>query len=188
MPEVLRLDVTDTTAVLGAPAPVLDPATAAVVDQAAAEARRRGQREGEAAGRAAADRAVAGVVQAVAGLQAELAAQRGEATRASLEVAVRLAEAVLDATPPPDALALLDRVREAVAGLDDDHLEVRCHPDDHALLTGDGVVLDAQRCTLVADRSLKPGEARIVGTYGGAELTRQALLAAAIEVLAGGAT
>lgn len=186
MPEVLRLDIADgAVSQLGAPTPVLDPATAAVVEAAVARAQAAARREGEQAGRAAVDQAVAGVLAAVEGVRAEVAAQRADALRASLELAERLATAVLDATPPPDALAVLDRVREAAAGLDEDHLEVRLHPDDHAMLADAGVA-DA-RLTLTADRSLQPGDARLVGAYGGAELTRQQLLAAATDVLAAGA-
>lgn len=189
MPEVLRLEVSeDVGTPLGSPTPVLDPPTAKLVEQAAATARRQGRREGEKAGRAAADQAAKGVLDAVRSIQAELAAQRAEALRASAELAQLLATAVLDATPPPDALAVLDRVREAVAGLDDDHLEVHLNRDDHAMLTADESVFAGQRLTLVADRALKPGEARIVGSFGGAELTRAALLAAAMDVFAAGAT
>ncbi len=189
MPEVLRLEISeDVGAPLGSPTPVLDPPTARLVEQAAADARRQGRREGERTGRAAAEQAAKGLLDAVRSIQAELADQRAEAVRATAELAQLLATAVLDATPPPDALALLDRVRDTIAALDDDHLEVRLSRDDHAMLTADESVFAGQRLTLVPDRTLTPGEARIVGTFGGAELTRAALLAAAMDVLAGGAT
>jgi flagellar assembly protein FliH len=189
LPELLRLPVADGVHTLVAPAPVLDATTAAVVDRAVAAARAEAFREGEAAGRAAAvdaaDRAATAVVGALDGLHQEAVAQREEACRAVLELAVDLAGDVLGRTPPDDALAVLDRVRAVVAMLDDDPLEVRLHPEDHAaLLAAEAAV--GGRLRLVADPQVVPGDARVTGTWGGAELTRRALLAAAADARAEG--
>jgi flagellar assembly protein FliH len=189
LPELLRVPVTDAVHTLLAPTPVLDPTTAAVVEQAVAAARAEAYREGEAAGRAAAiaaaERAVAAVTGALDGLQAEAAAQRDAACRADLELAAELATDVLDRTPPDDALVLLDRIRAVVAMLDDDPLEVRLHPDDLAALEPTGGALDGRlRC--IPDPAVGPGEARIAGTWGGAALTRRALLDAAAAARAEG--
>ena len=183
MPEVLHVDIDDAQrTTLHGPDAVLDPATAAVVDAAVAHARDDAFREGERAGRDAARSELGRVAQAidatVSGLRADLDAQRDEATRASLELARVVAAAVLDATPPAEALAVLDRVREATAVLDDAPLTVRLHADDHRVLAD---LLDDDRLDLVADATVGRGDARIEGASGGADLTRQALLDAALD-------
>lgn len=194
MPEVLRLDVAaDAVRSLTGPTPVLDPTTAAVVEQAVAEAQRRAYAEGEAAGRraavdeatSAATRIVTALGGAIDQLMAELAGQREAATTASLQLARVVAAAVVGATPPPEALALSDRIHDAVRLLDDDPLQVRVNPADAAALEG---LLSEPRLALVADASVAAGDARVVGQHGGAELTRAALLDAALEVLGGEAT
>jgi flagellar biosynthesis/type III secretory pathway protein FliH len=188
LPEVLRLEVpTGSVHALAAPSAVLDPLTRRLVDAEVARARDEARHEGEAAGRAAAADAAAGAVAAVRSavdeVHAQLAADRRAATAASLELALRLASAVLDATPPDPATVVLDRVREAVDLLDGDRLEVRVRPEHHAVLAAG---LDDPRLEVVADPTLPPGGARLRGADGGAELTRSALLAAAAELLDGG--
>ncbi|MEX2503416.1 MAG: hypothetical protein WD378_01120, partial [Egicoccus sp.] len=72
-----------------------------------------------------------------------------------------------------------ERVREAATVLDDDPLEVRLHPEDHAALH------DAPRdprLVLVADRTVAAGDAALRGAWGGAELTRGAMLEAAVAL------
>jgi flagellar biosynthesis/type III secretory pathway protein FliH len=184
LPDILRAEVGDEVRRLSAPTPVLDPATAAIVEATATEAEARGFREGERAGRAAAEAAAqrgAGAISgAVQALHDEIRGQRAAACEATLEVAEHLARAVVGRTPPDEALDVLARVREAIAALDDERFEVRVHPEDEAALAGH---LDDARLRLVADPSMSPGDARVAGEWGGAELTREALLAAA---LAGG--
>ena len=176
MAELLRLTVDEGVQTLVAPQAVLDPATAAVVERAADAAHARGYAEGIAAGRVAASASAAEVVAKLDGLLAELLAQRAAAREADLALAVRLATDVLGATPPIDALALLDRVREAATVLDDDPLEVRLHPDDHAAI---GNAPRDPRLQLVADPAVGAGEAVLAGAWGGAALTRAAMLEAA---------
>jgi flagellar biosynthesis/type III secretory pathway protein FliH len=181
LPEVLRIEVGDEVRRLGAPDPVLDPAMAAIVESSAAEAEARGRREGERAGRAAAEAAAQRGAAAIAGaLQAvheEIRSQREAACRATLEVAERLAREVVGRTPPDEATVVLDRVRQVVEALDDDRLEIRVHPDDQAALAPH---LDDARLHLVADASVAVGDARVLGAWGGAELTREAMLSAAL--------
>lgn len=190
MPEVLRLEIpTGAVRSLVQPRAVLDPATTAEVDRLVARARAEAFAEGEVAGRRAAgaeaSAAVAAVRDACAGVRAELAAQRQEATRASLALAEAVATAVLDTSPPPAAAAVLDRVSAAAAGLDDDPLEVRLHPADHAALADHGG--DDPRLRFAADPGLGRGEAQLRGAFGGADLTRRRLLEAALAVLGDGA-
>lgn len=190
MPEVLRVDVPDgARRPLGRPRAELDPATTAEVERLVALAQAEAYAEGERAGQAAARAQIAGMVtsieQAIIAVHEELLGQRAEATRASLELAGTVATAVLGQTPPAEALALLDRVEEAAAGLDDDPITVRLNPADHKALAeaagGD------DRLQLTADPAVRPGDARLVGRFGGADLTREALVAVALEVLGEGA-
>ncbi|MFA9446415.1 hypothetical protein [Egicoccus sp. AB-alg6-2] len=185
MAELLRVAVADDVRTLAAPSPVLDPATAVVVEQAAAAARAQGRAEGEAAGRRTATDAAMQLGGRLDALLQELLTQRAAARAADLELAARLAAAVLDATPPTSALHLLDRVRDAAAVLDDDPLEVRLHPDDEAAIAS---APRDPRLHLVADPSVAPGDAVLTGAWGGAELTRAAMLDAAVALHAEGLT
>ncbi len=190
MPEVLRVDIpAGATRPLVQPRAALDPATTAEVERRIATARAEAYAEGEQAGRAAAraeqSAVIAAVERAAGAVSAELEAQRSEATRASLVLVETVATAVLDATPPAEALALLARVEEAAAALDDDPIRVALSVDDHAALAD--APLGDRRLELVADPRLQPGNARLEGSFGGVDLTRRALLAAALEVLGEGA-
>lgn len=190
MPEVLRLDIpVGQRRPLLQPRAALDPATTAEVERQVAAARVTAYAEGERAGRQAAHAevatAVAAVERACGAVRTELEAQRSEATRASLALAEAVAIAVVGATPPAEALALLARVEEAAAALDDDPITVTLHPDVHAALA-DAPVAD-RRLELTADPRVPAGQARLSGSFGGADLTRSCLLAAALEVLGEGA-
>ena len=198
MPEVLRLDIpAGATRCLVQPRAALDPATTAEVERQVAAARAQAYAEGERAGREAARAelaaAVAAVERAAGAVRTELEAQRAEATRASLALAEAVATAVVDATPPAEALALLARVEEAAAALDDDPIRVSLSAADHAALSAassdastEASIAD-RRLELVADPRLQPGQARLEGSFGGTDLTRRALLTAALEVLGEGA-
>lgn len=183
MAELLRLTVDDTARTLAAPTPILDAVTADVVDRAAAAARAEGHAqgyaEGEAAGRVTAAETAARLAAQLDALLTELLAQRAATRDADLHLATQLATAVIGATPPASALEVLDRVRQAATVLDDDPLEVRLHPDDVAAL--DGAAHDS-RLRLVADPSVAAGDAVLTGAWGGAELTRAAMLDAAVAL------
>jgi flagellar biosynthesis/type III secretory pathway protein FliH len=186
LPEVLRLDVPeDARRPLIRPRAELDPATTAEVERRVASARAEAYAEGERAGHAAARAQLDVVAAAVGRLREELVAQRAEATRASLALAEAVAIAVLDATPPTEALELLNRVAEAAEALDDDPIVVHLNPADHTVLAE--APLADRRLQLQADARVAAGEARLAGRYSGVELTRQALLAAAMDLLGEGA-
>lgn len=184
MSDILRLPLAEEARTLAGPRPVLDPAMAEVLEHAVAEAEARGRREGELAGRADAqasiERGAAAISAALDAVRAEAASQREAACAASLELVGAVARDVVGRTPPDEATAVLDRVTAAVALLDEDTLEVRLHPDDHELLAT--ATID-RRLELVADPTLSPGDARVAGRWGGAELTRRALLEAALAAL-----
>jgi flagellar biosynthesis/type III secretory pathway protein FliH len=177
--ELLHLEVDEHVRTLAAPKAVLDPATAAVVAQAADAAHARGYAEGIAEGRIAASAAAAQIVARLDEVLGELLAQRAAAREADIGLAARLAADVLGATPPVDALALLDRVHEAATVLDDDPLEVRLNPADLAAI---GSAPHDRRLQLLADPAVAPGEAVLGGAWGGAALTRAAMLDAAIAL------
>lgn len=183
MPEILRLTVDDRVRTLREPGAVLDAATRAVLEAAVGQARAEAYRDGEAAGRAsavdAAEAAADTVRRALSDVLVELRAQVVQATECNLVFATEIATAVLERVPPDDALSVLDRVRRAVDVLDDRPLTVRLHPDDAASLAA----ADTEGLDLVADPSLRRGDARVVGAHSGAELTRTAMVAAAASVL-----
>ena len=183
MAELLHLEIDESVRTLAAPKAVLDPATAAVVERASDAAHARGYTEGIAAGRSAAAVAAAQVVAKLDEMLGELLAQRDAAREADLALAARLATDVLGATPPIDAIALLDRVREAATVLDDDPLEVRLNPADLAAI---GDAPRDRRLHLLADPAVAPGETVLAGAWGGAELTRAAMLEAAMALHAAG--
>lgn len=187
MTEVLR------TAVVGAvtlrpPAAAFDRATSDVLQAEIAAAAAAARADGHAQGREAAtreiDRAVAGIVAAVDRAAAEVAGQRAQAVAADLAVVAHVVDAVLAACPPDATDAVATRIREAVARLDDDVLDVRVSPHDAQLL---GSQPFDPRVRLLADPSVAPGEAHVAGTWGRAELTRAALTRAALEAIAPGA-
>lgn len=187
MPEVLTVDVdAAATRSLGVDELAVDPATAGVIERAVADAREQARREGVAEGRAQAEQELRALGAAVRGavdeLRFELAAERERVATASLELARAAATAVLDRTPPDDALAVLQRLRAALDLLDDAPLTVRLHPDDHAVVAD--VAGDLDQVELVADPRLGRGEATVAGPSSGAQLTRTALLEAALAALA----
>ncbi|GGI06693.1 hypothetical protein [Egicoccus halophilus] len=183
MAELLRVEVREDAHRLVAPVPVLDPATAAVVEQAVSLASARAYAEGEAAGRRASSASAGEIGARLDTLFGELLAQRAATREADLTLATALATDVLGATPPASALALLERARQAASVLDDDPLEVLLHPQDHAALVD--TPRDA-RLRLAADPSVAPGDVVLRGAWGGAELTRAALLEAATRLRAEG--
>lgn len=183
MPEVLRAAVVGGSTLV-APAPVWDPVTAAAIDAEREAAERRGYERGVADGRteaaAALARTAAALTAALDGLHAELVDQRRTAIAADLELVRTTVEAVLDEAPPTSALALLGRITEAAAMLDDPVLEVRLHPEDLAVL--DGADLDP-RLQLVPDAAVALGEATVAGTWGRADLRRARLREVALAQL-----
>lgn len=171
--------------VLSAPAPALDGFTRARVEEAAQAAYDQGRRDGAADARteaaAAAERITAALAQARDAAVAELASLRAEQAHATVSLATAIAEAVLGREPHDGGQALLARVRDALASLDDAPLVVRVHAEDlDAVAAG---VAD-ERVSVEVDPRLAPGEGRITGPWAQADLTREAAWGAVREVLA----
>lgn len=179
-------DVAATGRPLGSATPVLDAAGRAAVEQATAEAHARGVREGRAAAAgeatAAADRAVAGVRAALDQVLATLAEVRREALVADVTVAAEIARVVLGDVSGPSADELLRRVLDARSRLDDDTLVVEVAPADAEVLAG-GL---PTAVTVRPDPSLRPGEARLAGRWGRADLTREGTVAAVVAAFEDG--
>ncbi len=186
MAEILRQTISGEPHRLVQPRPRLDAVTARHVDELVTEAEARGRRAGEAAGagaaRVAAQRAATAVIARLDDVAEALGAHRRELTAASTELARRVCDAVLARTPPDEASAVLGRVQEAVAALDEEAIEVRLNPDDHAVL-GEAVLAD-RRLALVADGAVARGDAVLAGRHAGVDLTRAALVEAALAVVA----
>jgi flagellar biosynthesis/type III secretory pathway protein FliH len=192
-----RPAVREAPATLAPPGPSIDPVLRALIDRAAAEAyergRAEGRREGLQAGRTEAEAAVAGrveqlravLVPALDLVAAEARLAREERARVVAELAAAAAEAVLGREPREGGQALLVRVRDALAALDDAALVVRASPDDAELLRRG--LADVGGAVVEVDESLPAGDARILGGWARAELTRAAAWAAVREVLDGDA-
>ena len=99
----------------------------------------------------------------------------------TIDTAVAIAEFVLGRAPHDDGAALARRIAEALPALDDDELTIAIHPQDWDAV-GEAVQLPAG-VTIERDPALRPGEARITGRWAQADLTREAALAVAREVL-----
>lgn len=172
---------------LRSPDAVLDPATSAVVEQAvaaaSAEAYARGRADGHRDALEDRDRLRSSIEAAIAAARADLAEHRDQTIAASLELAREVAAAVLDRTPPDDAVQLVERVRDTLSLLEANDLEVAVHPDDHGEVSEQMPAVGGVRWR--PDATLGRGEAQIRTPYGGAVLTRAALLEAAMVVLEG---
>jgi flagellar biosynthesis/type III secretory pathway protein FliH len=166
----------------GQGAPVLiDQYMTDLLEQARAEGFEAGRGEGFTAGRADMAGAAERVQTAVGSAVADLVRMRSEAVHGAIDSALEVAEFVLGRVPHDDGEALAGRIQDALQLLDDEELAIVIHPQDwdavrSAVRLPNGVSIER-------DPSLRPGEARIDGRWATAELTREAALAVAREVL-----
>ena len=80
-----------------------------------------------------------------------------------------------------DAAALTERISRALESLDDEQVIISVNPADwDAVASNLQVPPDA---TINRDPTLQPGEARLRGTWSSVDLTREAALSVAREVL-----
>ncbi len=179
--------IADTPHRLEVPGLVLDERVHALLAEreAAAEARGRvaGRQEAAAAAAAAAERVAAAVAHALQ--EARQAWERLDLERrdATVDVARRLAAAVLAREPGPEGRVVLDRVVAATAALDHGPFRVLLGPADHAGVSRHADALPAG-CELALDESLCAGEARVIGPWSRVDLTAEALLDLAAEAIA----
>ncbi len=119
--------------------------------------------------------AVAQAVQtAVAEQRSALRAEFDSQQRRLVETALELAEYVIGHAQHDGGAALRRRLELALATIDDRELNVAVHPDDVDAVEQ----MEIPAITVVADPSLHPGEARIVGEWSRTDLTFAAAIAA----------
>lgn len=159
-----------------------DPQLAGLLRDAAAQGYERGHQAGFREGRDAAASQVPAAVGAAfeEGLRA-LARWRQADASDVVGLALEIARRVLEHEPSEEAGLLADRIRTALAALDDSPLVVAVHPDD--LEATAAAVGGRDGVSVSPDAGLRPGEARITGPWSHAELTREAALAAVAEAL-----
>lgn len=166
----------------GRGAPVLvDDYMSDLIEQARAEAFAAGRSEGFAAGRAEMAGAAERVETALAAATAEVLRMRADCVHEALDAAFEVAEFVLGKTPHDDSSDLVPRIEESLRNLDDEDLKVAIHPQDWDAVSG--AVRMPPGVTIERDPSLRPGEARVTGRWATADLTREAALEVAREVL-----
>lgn len=159
----------------------VDDATADLLEQARAEAFEAGRREGFAAGRADMDGAISRIDTALRTAVADLNDYRARAVDETIDAALEVAAFVVGQLPEDKGGAIAGRIHDALTGLDDDDLVVAIHPQDWDAVSE--LVRLPAGVTMQRDPSLRPGEARIVGRWATADLTREAALHVAREVL-----
>jgi flagellar biosynthesis/type III secretory pathway protein FliH len=113
-----------------------------------------------------------------AGLERLSVWREAEASR-TVELALALARHVVDREPLA-AAEVADRVRRALAEIDDGPLEIAVHPDHVEEVS---VALAGEPVTVRSDATLALGEARVRGPWVSAELTFEAAFEALREAL-----
>ena len=100
---------------------------------------------------------------------AEIRAQIQADTEQVVALALELAESVTGAVPITAAL-LSERIHASLDSLEGADFVVEVHSDDLDFVTE---ALDVSRCTVRSGTRLQPGEARVRGEWGHADLTRE---------------
>jgi flagellar biosynthesis/type III secretory pathway protein FliH len=159
----------------------VDDATAELVEQTRAEAFEAGRREGFAAGRADMEGAISRVDSALHNAVRDLAAFRAQAVGETIDAALEVAAFVVGQLPADETNAMIARINDAIRDLDDEDMVIAIHPQDWDAVSEQ--VRLPNGVTLQRDPSLRPGEARVTGRWATADLTRDAALAVAREVL-----
>jgi flagellar biosynthesis/type III secretory pathway protein FliH len=158
---------------------------AALVGESASTAYDRGFSEGIAEGSRRAEQALSSLCSSVSGAheatRAEIAALREVQSDRLTALALEIAGFVVAGEVVVDADALRQRISEALNAIDDGPLTLYLCPSDRDSI-GD-VVADRVGVEVGEDASLQNGEARVVGPWSNADLTRRAAIEAAREVL-----
>jgi flagellar biosynthesis/type III secretory pathway protein FliH len=159
----------------------VDDWTAQIIETARAEAFAEGRKEGFSAGRSDMEETVSRVDAALRNAVAQLTQMRSAAIEETIDAAFEVAAFVVGQTPHDDGGAVAARIRSAIADLDDEAMVIAIHPQDWDTVSAE--VRLPNGVTMERDPSLRPGEARIAGRWATAELTREAALEVAREVL-----
>lgn len=153
-----------------------------MLEAAVATARAEGYEEGRRIGRAEAERVAHMLQGALADALHRVRMLRDEAVTEAVELGCLIADTILGEERFLSEERLAERIRDAIAGLDDPDLTVDLAPADLEAL---GQLLGGSMgADLRADPTVRPGEARIGGSWATAEITKRAALEVAQETLA----
>lgn len=185
MASVLRSPAVDSDLVKEAGDQLLvDPDWQELIDEATEQAYLRGREEGKAEGRregvAEVDRLTMALHDAVEEVRALTRATRAEAAQEVASTALDILEHLVGGVPV-DGDGLVARVAAALDELDEDRVAIEASPDDVEHLK-QGLRSDTA-VEVVADPQLTPGEVRIVGEWGAADLRWETVLAVLKEEL-----
>lgn len=185
MASVLRSPTVDAELVREAGSQLLvDPAWQELIDEAAEQAYCRGREEGRVEGRregaADVDRLARALQGAVEEVRALASAAEAEATRRVTATALDILEHLVGDVAV-DRDRLIERVVAALDDLDEEHLILSASPDEVEDLNA-GLRSDVG-VEIVADPDLGPGEVRIAGEWGAADLRWETILATLREEL-----
>ena len=153
----------------------------ALVARAEADAYQRGHAEGVAEGRGVIDGATARIEAALATASQSLSRTHLAAVSEAMEVAFAVAAFVIGRAPHDDGVVVADRIRDALQGLDEEEVTVFVSPGDWDVVAGSVAV--PLGVTVERDARLEPGEARIRGAWSAVDMTRDAALRVAAEVM-----
>lgn len=185
MASVLRSPAIDGDLVREAGAQLLvDPDWQDLIDEATEQAYLRGHEEGKAEGRlegaGEVDRLIGALHDAVEEVRTLTRASEAEAAQQVVSTALDILEHLVGGLPV-DRDRLVARVAAALDELDEDRVTIEASPDDVKHLK-QGLRSDAG-FEVVTDPHLSPGEVRIVGEWGAADLRWETVLAVLREEL-----
>lgn len=183
MSRVIRnVPLTATPAAFGSDGPqFVDDWMAELLDRAREEGFEAGRREGVATGRADVAGSAERVEKALARVTADLHRSRAAAVSEIVDIALEVAEFALGRASHDDGAALTDRIAQALEDIDDEDVTVAVNPRDWDAVAA--AVQLPKTTTIERDPALRLGEARITGKWASADLTYDAALAIAREVL-----
>lgn len=159
----------------------LDGELAELVEEARTAAYEQGHRDGLAAGRAQMTQMAQRIEMALQAAAAAADRMRTAAVTDVIQVALAVAEYVTGTRHVSDPAVLTERITLAMEGLDDENVVIGVNPADW-----DAVAANLQLppdATIERDPALQPGEARLRGTWSSIDMTRDAALSVAREVL-----
>lgn len=160
---------------------LVDEATTRLIENAADEAYERGLREGRRRGIAELHLAADGLRTAVGVGAGEIRRAHADNAAEVVDLAIEIARFVIGAAPPLDGVVLRQRIAEALTALDGRNLTVAVSAHDRDAIAQS--LAGSVGLEVTTDPDLAPGEARLSGPWGSADLTREIALDAARSAL-----
>lgn len=152
--------------------PVVQQLVAAAAEQAYQRGVAEGRAQGHAEGRATVGELAAALGAAIGDVTTAVRAMRIEQADGTVDLATAVAAHVLDREPADEGRALLARVRQWLTEIDDGPLQLAVSAADADVVAA--AVADRDDISIVVADGLGQGEARLVGRWARAELTRAA--------------